>query len=99
MKPSSDDKQYWLDQPGNINKLVYIVYGLCAVLLLADLFYDKHPHFSFESWFGFYAFFGFAAYFFIVNASKLLRRVIKRDEGYYGETEDEIRDGGDSDQA
>lgn len=89
MKPGIDDKTYWLDQPGNIKKLVYLVYGLCGLFLLADLFYEKHPHFAVENWFGFYAFFGFAAYCFIVFSAKGLRRLLKRDEDYYGEPDNE----------
>ena len=88
MKP--DEKKYWLDQPANITRLVYGVYALCAALLLADLFYHKHAHFAFENWFGFYAFFGFGAYFCIVISARLLRRLIRRDENYYGEADNEV---------
>ena len=55
----------------------------CAALLLADLFYDKHPHFGFDGWFGFYAFFGFVAFFVIVMTGKPLRKLLMRDEDYY----------------
>lgn len=57
--------------------------AVCLLLLATDLFYDKHPHFAFEGWFGFYAFFGFLAYAGIVSAAKLLRRAVMRDEDYY----------------
>lgn len=83
MTPSSDEKAYWLDQPRNINKLVYALWGVCALLLLIDLFYHKHSHFSFENWFGFYAAYGFLAYCLIVLSAKALRRLLQRDEDYY----------------
>ena len=77
------NKKYWLDQPRNINKIVYVLYIVCAALLLADLFYHKHGHFDFENWFGFYAWFGFLAYLSIVMSAKLFRKIIKRKEDYY----------------
>ena len=62
---------------------VRLLTAACVVLLFADLFYDKHPHFAFEGWFGFYAFFGFVAFFLIVLSGKPLRRLLMRDEDYY----------------
>jgi hypothetical protein len=79
----NDDHERWLDRPRNVTRLVHGLYILCAALLLADLFYEKHIHFAFEAWFGFFAIFGFAAYVFIVLSAKALRRLIKRPEDYY----------------
>lgn len=73
----------WLDEPGNVRKVAFGLYTICALLLLADLLYDKHPHFSFEGWFGFYPIFGFAVSFTLVLTAKELRRVLRRDEDYY----------------
>ena len=74
---------YWLDQPGNIKKIIYILYGICALLFLADFFYHKHPHFGFEGLFGFYALYGFVMCVALVLAAKLMRIVLKRPEDYY----------------
>ncbi|MGB0955443.1 MAG: hypothetical protein ACPGZP_05515 [Panacagrimonas sp.] len=79
------DKPSWLDRPENVKRIVIALYVVCGLLLVAELFVHKHVHFSFEAWFGFYAFFGFLAYCFIVNTATLLRRLLKRDEGYYGD--------------
>lgn len=75
----------WLDEPRNVTRLVGVLYAACALLLGADLLLHKHAHFAFENWFGFYAFFGFTAYCAIVLSAKLLRRLLRRDENYYGE--------------
>lgn len=75
----------WLDVPRNVTRLVYALYGACALLLAADLAMHKHAHFDFEHWFGFYALFGFAAYCGIVQLARLLRPLLRRDEDYYGE--------------
>lgn len=69
--------------PTVVKRIVYAVYIICAVLILVDLFYHKHGHFTFEGWFGFYALFGFIAYVFIVLSATQLRKLIKRDEDYY----------------
>ena len=80
----------WFDKPRNATRIVYALYALCAALLVAELLIDRVAEFSgIESWFGFYAVFGFVAYTFIVNAAKVLRRVVRRPENYY--------EGGDGD--
>ncbi|HEU4542112.1 MAG TPA: hypothetical protein VFR23_13375 [Jiangellaceae bacterium] len=66
------------------NRIMYGLYALCAALLVAELVIDRKAEFGgIESWFGFYAVFGFLAYCFIVNAAKLLRRLVRRPEDYY----------------
>ena len=77
------DKNYWLDEPGNVNKLLLILYVVCFILLVADFFYHKHTYFSFENLHGFFAWFGFLAYNFIIFSAKLFRKIVKRDEDYY----------------
>ena len=77
------EKKYWLDDPANVTKLVWLLGIVCVALFLADFFYHKHSHFRFENWIGFYAWYGFLAYCFIVLSAKGLRKLIKRDEDYY----------------
>jgi hypothetical protein len=81
------NKKYWLDQPSNVNKLVYTLYATCFALVLVEFYYfmfgHKHGYFDFENWFGFYAWFGFIAYISIVMSAKLFRKLIKRKEDYY----------------
>lgn len=76
-------RQYWLDRPENVRKIVIALCVVCALLLLADAFYHKHAHFAFENWFGFYALYGFVMCVALVLAAKLMRVVLKRDEDYY----------------
>ncbi len=79
------DKKYWLDEPRNVTKVFYTLVAICAALLLGDLFYDKHGHFSWEELFGFHGFYGFFGSVFLVLTAKLLRKVLMRDEDYYDE--------------
>ncbi|MDO0938440.1 hypothetical protein QQY66_44460 [Streptomyces sp. DG2A-72] len=77
------DDRHWLDEPRNVTRIVYGLAALCALALLADLFYSKHPYFSVERWPGFYAVFGFVASVTLVLTAKGLRRLLRRDEDYY----------------
>jgi hypothetical protein len=86
----SPEDQNWLDNPRNVNKVVYALYAICALLVGADLFLHKHIHFeyenhfyNFENWFGFFGCFGFVACVGLVLAAKLLRVVVIREEDYY----------------
>lgn len=81
----SGDSGGWFDNKKNVDKLVYALAAVCIGLLVWDLFYHQHGHFSFEEWLGFSAFFGFLAFAFIVLAGKQLRRFLMRDEDYYDE--------------
>ncbi len=77
------EKKYWLDEPRNIDKVVYGLYGICAVLFVIDYFVPKHGPFAVEYVFGFYGLFGFVACVALVLAAKQMRKVVKRREGYY----------------
>ena len=77
------DKKYWLDKPGSVDKVYWTLCTACALLVVADAFYDKHPHFAVESWFGFFALFGFVFSVGLVLSAKELRRFLMRKEDYY----------------
>jgi hypothetical protein len=78
-----DDRRYWLDEKRNVDKVVYALYAVCALLVVADFFYEKHVHLGFERWIGFYGWYGFVACVLLVLAAKGLRVLLKRDEDYY----------------
>ena len=75
----------WVDRPGNATRLFYGLAVVCALLFLADFFYEKHPHFDIERIFGFYAIYGFVMFTLLILAAKALRRLIMRPEDYYGD--------------
>lgn len=81
------ERERWLDEPRNVDRICYGLYALCALLVLADFFYAKHPHFAVEGWFGFYGFFGFVGCVGLVLAAKLMRKVVMRGEDYYDQAE------------
>ncbi len=61
----------------------YLLYILCALVLLIDIVHHRHAYFSFEQWFGFYALIGFFSIVITVFCSQQLRNILKRDEDYY----------------
>jgi hypothetical protein len=78
-----DARTYWLDNPRNVDRLVYGLYTICALLVLIDIFVDRHGVFAIERAFGFYGIFGFVACFGLVLAAKELRKIVMRPENYY----------------
>ena len=81
-KPSS--KPRFLDRPGTGTLILRVLIGVCALLAATDLLYDKHVHYGFEAWPGFYGAYGFIACVGLVLAAKELRKLVRRDEDYYG---------------
>jgi hypothetical protein len=79
----NDDRRRGLDDPRTVTRIVRGLAVLCALLFLADLFYDKHPHFEMEGWFGFYPVYGFLGSVALVLSAKELRKLLRRDEDHY----------------
>ena len=79
----SESRNYWLDNPRNIDRIVWTIYGICLALLLVDFFVPKHGPFAVEHWFGFYGIYGFVACVGLVLAAKEMRRIVMRPEDYY----------------
>lgn len=77
------EKKYWLDDPKNVMKIVHALVAVCVILVVLDLFYDKHAHFDAENWFGFYGFYGFVCCVGLVLTAKELRRLVMRPEDFY----------------
>jgi hypothetical protein len=79
----TDDRKYWLDDPGNVTRLYRGLWVVGALLVALDFVIRRHDDLAFAETYGFYAWFGFAACVSLVLAAKLLRRWVKRPEDYY----------------
>ena len=77
------ERKYIFDKPENVKRLLRLLYVACALLVAVDLFMHRHVEHTWESLWGFYALYGFAACVSLVLLAKLLRRLLKRPEGYY----------------
>ena len=47
-KTNGDSKTYWLDNPRNVDKIVWSLVAICILLFVVDFFYHKHVFFGFE---------------------------------------------------
>ena len=81
--PGRPAGRYWLDERRNVDKIWYGLLAICALTVLADLFYHKHVYYPIEDWPGSYGVYGFVACVGLVLAAKLMRRFVIRRERYY----------------
>lgn len=79
------DESHWLDRPRNVKRLWHGFLIVLALITLAELVVQLHPHFEVESVFGFFAWFGFGACAAMIVAAKAVALVLKRPERYYGD--------------
>ena len=82
-KDADVGKTWWLDNPRNVDKIVYGLYALCAGLLIIDPLIHKHGPFTIEYLWGFYGIYGFVCCVFLVLAAKELRKLVMRGEDFY----------------
>ena len=75
----------WADSPAMVERAIRALAALCAVLFVFDIFWHRHAYVPGEGLWGFHAIAGFVSFTLIVLGAKALRRVIGRDENYYGE--------------
>ena len=78
-----NEDRRWLDKPGSVNLLIYVLIAACSASVLADFFYHKHGEFHFQEFVGFDALYGFVAYVGLVNLAKGVRVLLMRNEDYY----------------
>jgi hypothetical protein len=73
----------YFDKPKNIRKLKILFYSSLALVVLMDLFFQRHVRFSWDRIPGIYALYGFVSCVLIIFFSKALGILIKRSEDYY----------------
>lgn len=84
MSAEDKDKKHIFDNPKNIQKVLYGLFGSLVLLLCLEPFVYKHSYFAWEESFGFYAIYGFVACVLLVLVAKyVLRPLVKRKEDYY----------------
>ncbi len=82
-------KKYWLDQPGNVDKLFYGVVVLACLAAIPDILslfhilYEKHPYTAVEEIPVFYGLYSMISLLTLLVIAKTVRPLLKRDEDYY----------------
>lgn len=92
MSEPDDLGKGWIEQPRNVDRIVYTLYAVCAILMALDLVIHRHEYLDFAGWFGFYAWYGFVACVGLVIAAKGLRRLLMRPEDYYDDSQNNRED-------
>ncbi len=78
-----NEKTFIFDNPRNVKRILYILYGCCAVLFVLDFVIHRHTVHSWENLWGFYAIYGFVGCVILVLVATWMRRFIMRPPGYY----------------
>ena len=79
----NDEKSHFFDKPGNVRRVLWIFYVVCALLLALDLVHPRHVVHPWEDLWGFYAVYGFVACVALVLIAKEMRKLLMRGEDYY----------------
>jgi len=80
----SSKKEFdYFDRPEVIRKLWVLLYVVCGLTVLAEIFAHRHPHFGFDGFFGFNAVLGFVSCAVLILLSKLVAFFLKSREDYY----------------
>jgi hypothetical protein len=87
METREDDA--WLARPTTIRLLWRVFAVVLAVVVAAQLLFKVKGYFVVDGWLGFGAVFGFLSCVGMVLFAKVLGWVLKRDEKFYAEPEDD----------
>jgi len=87
MEPREDDA--WLARPSTIRLLWRVFAVVLAVSVAAQLLFKVKGYFTVDGWLGFGAVFGFLSCVAMVLFAKVMGWILKRDEHYYAEPEDD----------
>lgn len=79
------EKKHLFDDTRNVKRVIYALYAVCGLSLIADLFVHRHVDHPWEALFGFYCVYGFVACVLLVLVAKEMRKVLMRGEDYYGD--------------
>ncbi|MDX1490702.1 MAG: hypothetical protein R3332_05410 [Pseudohongiellaceae bacterium] len=86
MKPT--EKPDFFEKQENINLMLKIFYGCCALLVGLDFVIDRYTYHPLEKLWGFYPVYGFVGCVVLVIIAKWMRLFLMRDEDYYDVTEE-----------
>ncbi len=78
-------KTHLFDKRKNVKRLIYALFAVSAVSLVAEFFVSRYVDHPWESLFGFYGLYGFVACVILVLVAKEMRKVLMRRDDYYDE--------------
>ena len=78
-----NEKQHLFDDPKNIKRVLYFLYGCCVLLFALDFVIHRHVQHSWENLWGFYPIYGFVGCSILVFVASWMRTFLMRSEDYY----------------
>lgn len=90
--PALGRAMLWVDKKQNVERIVYGLYIICALLFVADFVYLKKVYVNVERVPGFYALYGFFMCAALVICARAMRVILKRPENYYAPNDVESED-------
>ena len=89
MSPRPEDDA-WLVRPATIRLLWGILWVVLALTVAAHLVIEVKGYFVIDAWYGFGAVFGFLACVLMVIVAKALGVLLKRNQDYYKQEDDDV---------
>ncbi|WP_394203057.1 hypothetical protein [Shewanella waksmanii] len=83
-----NEKQYFFDNPKNIQRILYLLYACCGLLVVLDFVIHRHVYHSWENLPIFYPIYGFVGCVILVLIAKWMRTFLMRPEDYYDDVEE-----------
>ena len=75
----------FLEKPGTIRILWILLYLVCGLTLVPELFIERHDYFGIDHYFSFYAGLGFISCALLIILAKGLSYILKKNVDYYDE--------------
>ncbi|WP_285164382.1 hypothetical protein [Shewanella goraebulensis] len=83
-----NEKQYLFDNPQNIQRVLYLLYACCGILVILDFVIHRHVYHNWENLPIFYPIYGFVGCVILVLIASWMRTFLMRSEDYYGPVEE-----------
>jgi hypothetical protein len=80
-----DNTPGFFEKPTTIRALWILLYAVCVLTLVPELFIARHAYFGIDHIFSFYALLGFIACSLLILFAKGLSYLLKKNEAYYDE--------------
>jgi len=90
-----NNKKYLFDNPLNVKRILYVLYGTCAVLFALDFVINRKIYHAWENLWGFYPIYGFVGCVILVVVATWMRSFLMRPENYYDPEEEMSNDDND----
>jgi hypothetical protein len=80
-----DETPGFFEKQATIRLLWILLFAVCVLTLVPELFIERHTYFSIDHLFSFYAILGFIACALLIILAKGLSYILKKPEDYYDE--------------